>query len=265
VTGPEPMAPAAAPDPWIVEIAATGSADARPATDEVFYAVPHAGGGAAAVRDLCRAVGRHAGAAAVRLPAREARLDEEPVRDLRLLAHAAAEAIARHAAGRPITLYGHCSGAVIAFEIARRLPPGMVRTLFVSAHEPPDRFPRDGVWRWPDTLFLPRVAADGYLPEQIAADPELLGLLLPALRADYEAVETYRCDPGAALDVPIVGILGDADTAVAEWDFEAWAGFSTDGFTARRLPGGHNLLLDQADAVAGVVAECSAWQSPESP
>ncbi len=148
----------------------------------------------------------------------------------------------------------------MAFEIVRRLHDADVRTLFLSAHEPPDRIPRDGVWRWPDAMFLRRIAADGYLPDTVLADEEMLELLVPALRADYEAVETYRCEAAAGVDVPIVGILGEADTAVAEWDFEAWNRFTTRGFEVRRLPGGHNLLLEHTDRVAEVITARSGWQ-----
>jgi surfactin synthase thioesterase subunit len=241
--------------PWLVEMASPPSAD----RDEVFYAVPHAGAGAAAVRDLCRKIGRCVTTVAVRLPTREARLNEEPLRDVHLIAEAAAEAVAAHAGDRPITIYGHCSGAIVAFEITRRLKDANVRALFLSAHEPPDRIPRDGVWQWPVGPFMKRVAADGYVPDFILEDDELLELLVPALRADYEAIQTYRSAEGGKIEDTIVGILGTADTAVEERDFEAWSRFTTGGFELHRVPGGHNLLLDHTDDVADVITSWSGW------
>jgi medium-chain acyl-[acyl-carrier-protein] hydrolase len=231
--------------PWLVEIAAAGP--------DAFYAVPHAGAGVAAVRDLCRQVGLVAASAAVRLPAREARLDEAPLRDVHQIARLAAEAIARHAQDRPITLYGHCSGAIIAFEIARRLPPPSLRTLFLSAHPAPDRIPVGGAWRWPAPDFVRRVADDGYLPDFIVDDEELIELLLPALRADYEAIETYRPEGGARIDADIIGLLGDDDASVNRDDFAGWSRFTTAGFRTELLPGGHNLLLDHAASVAELI------------
>ncbi|MGX2993174.1 thioesterase II family protein [Streptomyces sp. JNUCC 64] len=243
--------------PWLVEM--TSGAPAP--RDEVFYAVPHAGAGAAAVRDLCRAVGRFALPVAVRLPGREARLHEEPLRDVHALAEAAAEAVVHHSGGRPVTLYGHCSGAILAFEMARRLRDHPVRTLFLSAHEPPDRVPRNGVHTYPLGPFVRRVAADGYVPDFVLDDEELLGLLVPALRADYAAIETYRPaeDGTTRVRAPVVGILGVSDGAVSGEDFAAWSAFTDGGFALCRLPGGHNLLLDRADDVAGVIASRSGW------
>ncbi|MER5319547.1 thioesterase II family protein [Streptosporangium roseum] len=243
-------------DPWLVEIVPGSDAG----KDEVFYAVPHAGAGAAAVRDLCRVVGRYATTVAVRLPAREARLEEPPLREVAPIANAVAEAIIGHARGRKITMYGHCSGAIVAFETALRLQTAGVRALFLSAHQPPDRIVRDGVWRWPGEPFIQRVAADGYMPPYILEDPELLALIEPALRADYEAIETYRPSADARLDAPILGILGTADGAVDERDFAAWSGFTSCGFELHKVrDGGHNLLLSWTAEVAEVITGWSRW------
>lgn len=243
--------------PWVVEVAAPANTGGQ----DVFYAVPHAGAGVAAVRDLCRHVGLFTSSAAVRLPAREARLDESPLRDVLQIARQCAEAIAEHARGRPITLYGHCSGAIIAFEVARRLPPRNLRTLFLSAHPAPDRIPVSGAWQWPTPAFMRRVVHDGYLPDFIMDDEELLELILPALRADYEAIESYRPDDDARIDVPIIGLLGDAETGVSWDDFTAWSRFTSAGLRTQLMPGGHNLLLDHAADVAEVIISGSRWRA----
>lgn len=239
--------------PWLVDVAADGQ--------DVFYAVPHAGAGVAAVRDLCRHLGLFASTAAVRLPAREARLEEPPLRDVRQIARLCADAIASHAQGRPITLYGHCSGAVIAFEVARCLRPQNLRALFLSGHPAPDRIPVSDAWRLPAPEFMRRVADDGYMPGFIMDDDELLELILPALRADYEAIESYRPDSDARIDVEITGLLGDEETSVSWDDFAAWSRFTSAGLRTHLLPGGHNLLLDHAADVADVIISGSRWRA----
>lgn len=85
-------------------------------------------------------------------------------------------------------------------------------------------------------------------------DPEIQELVLPALRADYKAVETYVEQPGPPLQCPITAIIGDADPQVTDEEVRDWARHTTGPFELTRFPGGHFYLRDQADAVAGVIA-----------
>lgn len=231
---------------WLVEISGQACAGT------VLYAFPHAGAGAAAVKPLCRGLGDACQAVAVRLPGRESRMDEEPYTELGPLCDGLAEQVAAHAGGRRVVFYGHCGGAVFAYETARRLPPGRLAGLVLSAQQAPDRIPPVHTWRLPDDEFLAQVARDGYLPEAVLGQPELRDLVLPALRADYEAIERHEfaVDP---IGAPVLALLGEADHSVAEEDVAAWSRFTTGGFRFALLPGGHNLLLEDPGAVAAVL------------
>ncbi|MDH6128358.1 alpha/beta fold hydrolase [Kitasatospora sp. GP82] len=231
---------------WLVEI--SGSA----AAEHVLYAFPHAGAGAAAVKKLCRALGDSCQTVAVRLPGRESRMDEEPITDLARLCDRLAEQITAHAGQRRIVLYGHCGGGVIAYETARRLPARTLRHLVVSAQQAPDRIPPVESWRLPEDEFLAQVARDGYLPREILDQPELRELVLPALRADYQAIE---CHVSAmdALGAPVLALAGTQDRSVAVDDVVAWSRLTTAGFRLELIPGGHNLLLDRSAEVAEAV------------
>ncbi|MET8756367.1 alpha/beta fold hydrolase [Lentzea sp. NPDC004782] len=220
------------------------------ALDRVLYAVPHAGAGASAVRSLCKDLSGDLDAVAVRFPGRESRMDEEPIGDVATLADGLAEQIGDHAAGRVVHLYGHCSGAIVAFETARRL--GTVAMLTVSGHWAPDRMPEQTAWRLPTDEFLAKVAGDGYLPPAVVGDPELSALVEPALRADYRSAGCYRSTPGK-IQAPIRALLGAEDHAVAVEDAEAWGAWTTGRFELTTLPGGHNLLLGSAKAVADAI------------
>ncbi|MFI9388803.1 thioesterase II family protein [Kutzneria sp. NPDC052558] len=235
---------------WLVRI--SGDETYR----HVLYAIPHAGAGAAAVKKTCHALAERCATVAVRLPGRESRMDEEPITDLDVLADELAEQIAGHAGGRRIFLYGHCSGAVVAYEVARRLPAERLGHLVVSAHQAPDRIPAIGAWRLPRDPFLARVAADGYLPAEILDEPQLVELVEPALRADYQAVECHRSSM-EVLGTPILALLGTEEHSVDVADVRAWSALTSVGFRLRFLPGGHNLLLEGhtevADALAAVI------------
>lgn len=235
-----------AKDPWLVSITSTGD-DRR-----VLYAIAHAGAGVMATKQTCRALAADIDTVAVRLPGRESRLSEEPLVELDAIADALAASIAADAGNRAIHLFGHCAGGVIGYEVARRLPAGRVAQLIVSAQEAPHRIPVKKAWQLPREEFLAQVAADGYLPADLLDQPEMLDMLEPALRADYQAVESHQ-PSGQVLDVPICCLLGEHEQTVAEADVLAWRELTSADFTVQRLAGGHNLLQDRPDEVAAAI------------
>lgn len=131
----------------------------------------------------------------IQLPGRGARLREPPMTRLVLLVQELARAI-RPYLNKPFAFFGHSLGAVIAFELARELrktsghlPSGC----FVSARRAP-QIPASGppIHQLPDEAFLKEIERYSGTPREILADTELMELLLPALRADFECLETYQ-------------------------------------------------------------------------
>ena len=59
---------------------------------------------------------------------------------------------------------------------------------------------------------------------------------LPALRADYQAGETYRCAPGATTGCPITVLTGDADPKTTAAEANAWTRRTTGACTVRTFP-----------------------------
>lgn len=236
---------------WLVDLV-----DA-PSREPVPYLIPHAGAGVSAVLALGRALADHLDPVAVRLPGRESLLDREPITDLPTAADGLAEQIRAHADRRPIVLYGHSSGAILAYETARRLPADQVTLLVVSAQQAPGRGSRrsNEVWTLPDDAFFAEVSKDGYLPEELLTEPELLGLVGPALRADYRAVDrhTRSLREPEPVAVPIIAIQAEHDETVAADDVAAWATMTTSQWRLVTLPGGHNLLRDHVAGLARAI------------
>ncbi|MDX3580095.1 thioesterase II family protein, partial [Streptomyces sp. FL07-04A] len=86
---------------------------------------------------------------------------------------------------------------------------------------------------------------------------EILRMVLPALRADFTAIETYRYRPDGArapLSCPLSVLTGESDPRVSVEEARAWRGFTSGSFTLRSFPGGHFFLTGQQDAVTAAVA-----------
>jgi surfactin synthase thioesterase subunit len=76
---------------------------------------------------------------------------------------------------------------------------------------------------------------------------------LPALRADYQAAETYSCAPEITVTCPISALTGDSDPKTTVEEADAWAGHTSGAFDLQVFPGGHFFLTDQADQVIKIL------------
>lgn len=212
----------------------------RPDAPVQLFCLPYAGGGASVYHRWPAAVPADVEVIAVQLPGRENRIVEDPEFDLAELAGAI---LAR--ADRPFALYGHSLGGRYAFETVRhlhRLGERLPVRLYAGACRAPHiraAGPFDGLSTVGDDELLRRVTEGGGLSEAVLAEPELVELLLPVLRADFTALDEYVFVPGPPLPVPVVAFAGREDRAVPLADIEAWSVHAGAGLTVHEVSGDH--------------------------
>jgi medium-chain acyl-[acyl-carrier-protein] hydrolase len=150
-------------------------------------------------------------------------------------------------------------GALLAYELAvalgRRGRPHRLGRLFLSGRNPPGHPPRRApLHHLPDAELIREVAARyGNLPPEILAEPEMVALLTPILRADFQLVDTYTPAPGPGLDLPL-SILGGVDdpwTSAAE--LAGWQACTRGPCQVRLIPGGHFFPQTARTAVLAAV------------
>ncbi|WP_325097861.1 thioesterase II family protein [Nocardia gipuzkoensis] len=220
---------------------------------------PPGGGSATAYRDLAQWFGPGVAVFAVQYPGRQDRLGEDPITDLVALADRIAREVLAQGRVAGLSLFGHSMGATVAFETARRLERAgqPVTTLFVSGRPAPT-FEETGRLHLAsdDDLIgdLVRLAADPAPLEMLRAEPSLAELVLPAVRADYRAVETYRYQPGEPLRAGIAALVSTEDPTMRPEQADEWRAHTGAGFDRATFPGGHFYLDQHAAEVAGFVA-----------
>lgn len=226
---------------------------------------PHAGGSASFYHPLAQELAGVCEVVAVQYPGRQDRRAELPCTDLEALADLVHDALPR-VPERPLALFGHSMGAVLAYEVARRLQrdgagPAL---LIVSGRRAPSTHRHEEVHRGSDDALLAEVAGLSGTSATLLEDEELRRMILPPLRADYRAIETYRHRPGASLACPISVLTGDRDPRVSAAEAEAWRDHTGDGFRLRTLPGGHFYLNERrAEVAAAVTADLAGFAAAQ--
>lgn len=218
--------------------------------------LPHAGGSASFFFPLSKALAPSVQVLAVQYPGRQDRHREPPVDDLHTMADRITEALIADGPG-PVMLFGHSMGAVLAYEIGLRLAeaglPAPLR-IYASGRRAPSRYREERIHLRDDDGIIEEIRRLSGTRRDLLADPDVLRMFLPALRADYRAIETYRHRPGVRLDCPITVLIGMEDPVVSGPEATTWRAHTTGPVDVRTFSGGHFFLIDHAAEVTALLA-----------
>jgi medium-chain acyl-[acyl-carrier-protein] hydrolase len=153
-------------------------------------------------------------------------------------------------------------GAVVAFELCHFLRQSGRQVpvqLLLSARRAPQLPPRgddEDYYKLPDAEFMEKLRELEGTPDQVLEHPELMQLMLPLLRADFELNDTYSLDQQRSpLETPISAYGGLEDEEVNRQDLQAWSKQTRGAFKLRMFPGNHFFLNDLRPQLIRVVAE----------
>jgi medium-chain acyl-[acyl-carrier-protein] hydrolase len=222
-----------------------------------LFCFPYAGGAASIYHRWQHAIDAEVEVCLVQLPGRGSRINEPPIPHLATLARQAADALLPYF-DRPFAFFGHSMGAMIGFELARHLRESRLAPLpthlFVSgrsapqadAHKPP-------IYNLPEDELFEELRRLNGTPPEVLAHPEIMKLMLPLLRADFQVCDTYVYQEGPPLGCPITAFGGLADEAVTREALEAWRVHTAAGFAAHMLPGDHFFIHSNESALLGLL------------
>lgn len=210
-----------------------------------LFCLPYAGGSASSFHTWINDLPKTLEVCAIALPGRGNRFTEPAFTRLSLLVEAIAIAIQPYL-DKPFALFGHSMGGLVSFELARRLSQNASSPLvhlFVSGYRAP-QLPaaNPAIHVLPDHEFLQEIRRLNGTPKPLLENAEFMQLILPTLRADFTALETYVYTPGPPLSCPITTLGGLQDPEVSVDALEAWREQTSATFSLQMLPGDHFFL-----------------------
>ncbi|QIJ65464.1 alpha/beta fold hydrolase [Streptomyces sp. JB150] len=217
---------------------------------------PHAGGSAGFYFPFAQALTPDAEVIAVQYPGRQDRLNEPGVDDIGRLADGVLGALLPSLDERPLALFGHSMGAVVAYEAARRLEHefrAAPALLFASGRRAPCRHRDEYTHLKNDAGLMAELRELGGTNADLLAEEGLLRMFLPAVRVDYRAIETYRHRSGPEPSCPIAVLTGAEDPKVTLDEAADWRHHTTGECTLDVFPGRHFFLTDAAEDVVRLV------------
>jgi surfactin synthase thioesterase subunit len=215
---------------------------------------PHAGGAANAYLPLSELLSPHVEVVAVQYPGRQDRRAEPVHTDLVELSAQIADELAAAPAARaaPAAFFGHSMGAIVAFEVARRLPvPPPV--LFAAGRRSPSCSRQERTHPMSDEHILSDLRLLGGTDARLLRSRAFTRTVLPVLRGDYEAIDTYRYAPGPPLACRVVVLAGDDDPLTPVEDAIAWRAHAAADGGSHIFAGGHFFLDEHRSRVAEIV------------
>lgn len=197
---------------------------------------PWAGAGSLVFRDWADASTAHNEVWVARLPGREDLLRQPAITSWSELTRALADDMPD---GRPLVFFGHCLGAVVAFELARELrrrghagPEALV-----VVGDPPQALTDGG----PVTDIEAELRRQGTWDETIFGDKRVLALFEPVFAADFALINAYRHAQEPPLDLDLDLFVPSEDPFWSPQYAELWSELCTGRTSSTTLPGTHLL------------------------
>lgn len=149
----------------------------------------------------------------------------------------AKELKARENPDRPLMIFGHSMGALLAVETVRNLSRYGVETTatVLSGSAAPvkqKRFARKPIYTrgsaselrgLSDEATLETLKKIGGISQELAAQPELAKPFLPQIRADFDLVDAYRFEPPTRFSTQrLVTLSGSDDHRASEYTMRGW-------------------------------------------
>ena len=223
-----------------------------------LFCLPFGGAGASIYRNWHHSLPKSVEVCPIQLPGREERHSEKPFTHTAPLVTELGQVLEPYL-DRPFALFGHSMGALISFELTRHLRrqnQPMPVQLFLSGRPAP-QVPAlcPPTFQLPDLELIEELRRMQGTPEAVIQNPEMMELLLPLLRADFELCQTYHCQDEPPLDCPFFVFGGFDDADVPKENLIVWRTQTTYPMRLQMFSGDHFFVLSSQQELLHIVSQ----------
>jgi medium-chain acyl-[acyl-carrier-protein] hydrolase len=232
---------------------ATGTVGARLR----LFCFPYAGGSCTAFSSWQAHLTGEVQVCALEFPGRMARLRQPPISRFELLLDTLVRVLAPYLE-TPFAFFGYSMGALVAFELARRLRREQGREpshLFVAARPAPHLPKTTAEWNaMTDDQFLGELQRRYRpMPPAVLADPGMRAMIIRMMRADLSIMDSHDFRQTPRLRCPITALGGHQDPLVSPADLSAWSAHTTGPFDTCSFDGDHFFLESHRSELLKIV------------
>lgn len=228
----------------------------NPAAKLSLFCFPYAGGAATMFQQWRLSLPNTIEVCPVQLPGRGHRISEPRFTSLGPLVEFLAEEM-RDYLNRPFAFFGHSMGALVSFELARLLRREGRRQpvhLFVSGCDAPQVNAPKQIYDLAEPELIEELRLMNGTPQEVLAHAELMDLMIPIIRDDLSACQTYEYLPEPPLSCDITALGGLQDPGVSEESVNAWREQTTGSFAIKMIEGDHFFIHNAVPQVLKVIS-----------
>lgn len=154
-------------------------------------------------------------------------------------------------------LFGHSMGAVIVYELQRKLQnenlEKNLKHIFYSGRFPPHIPEEERIHELSNESLKEKLISMGGIPKEFEKNKELFDFFLPVLRSDFKLLETYSCDNIQPSKSDISIFYGTNDIPAVLFDLDEWAKYTKNNCEFYEFYGNHFFINDNLNKVIDVI------------
>jgi medium-chain acyl-[acyl-carrier-protein] hydrolase len=221
-----------------------------------LFCFPYAGAGASTYREWANLVLPTVELMIVQYPGREERYSEPLHKHVDSLLPILSESLLG-CIDKPFVFFGHSMGAGIAHRLLlawQQRDVACAQHLIVSGARAPQLISdRPTSSELDDCQFLSLLQNRGGMPEELLQNAELMEVLMPRLRADFQLAETLPPVAHKLLNCPISAFGGHHDSEISLNDIDEWRLQTLSVFKAWGFKGDHFFIQNSRAQVISIV------------